>query len=181
MLASRIVSSPEEQKVVMESLFRMRAVESPPDDAGTRRVWHRGTRDAEVISLVDARGEIIQQDFRLFGDQARWRRGEGLRSSRHQDGEEAPAAAGAEEDAARLTRLSAALATYGGSDRFLQHLRERLSTDGPGQRASREASARPEVATEAPPPVRHGASMAVAAIFAAMLLVGLVVIAVWWG
>jgi hypothetical protein len=116
---------PEELKAAVDSMFRIRAVESPPDANGTRTIWHRGTRGAELVTQVDAAGRVARQDFTLFDELLQWERETGFRSAAVEVGgtDGAPVTE-------RLARAATALAGYSGHDRFLLHLRDRLSGGG---------------------------------------------------
>jgi hypothetical protein len=128
------VRSPEELHSAIEAMFRIRAVESPPDGDGHRHIWHRGARGAELVTELDGLGRIVQQDFTLFGESARWDREGGIRAA-GPDGAEG----------SRLDRLRGAIAPYRGSDRFILHLRAVLGAEEPpAPRETPPAAAGPE-------------------------------------
>jgi hypothetical protein len=127
-----------ERAAAVESMYRIRAVESPPDERGQRTIWHRGSRGAELVSWVDAEGRLIRQEFVLFDDVLVWDRvgllktgvsvpAEGSKLVKPSDGLTYDTDEAAK--AQRLERLSAALKTCGGVDRFLSNLRGLLITD----------------------------------------------------
>jgi hypothetical protein len=119
--------SPQELKQAVDSLFRIRAVESPPDAAGSRRIWHRGTAGAELFTEVDAQGRVVRQELTLFEELVRWDREHGFRRGEVEvQRAEAPVKPEPLDGAARLGRAAGALEGYGGQDRFLQHLREHV-------------------------------------------------------
>lgn len=115
----------------VESMFRIRAVESPPDPAGLRTIWHRGLKGAELVSEVDASGRVLRQEFALFDDVVVWAEGKtrtgestgsGTKRPRPSEGltfDERPL-----DD--RLDRVGRALKQYRGADRFIQHFRDVL-------------------------------------------------------
>ena len=70
--------TPDELRTAIASMFRIRAVESPANDKGIRTVWHRGTKDAELVSELDLDGHVARHEFTLFGDVVIWERGRGL-------------------------------------------------------------------------------------------------------
>ena len=118
-------------------MFRIRAVESPPDAGGLRKVWHRGARHAELVSEIDATGRVARHEFSLFDDVVIWERGRGFVTGASQlEGSTRGAANVAYDlttDAERLARISAALQPYSGRDRIIQHLRELVVTTEQGQ------------------------------------------------
>lgn len=145
----------EERVAAVESMFRIRAVESPPDEQGVRTIWHRGLKGAELVSDVDGAGRVTRQELLLFEDVLVWaegtlKTGESAQASRRprpsdgltwDDGPQQP----------RVDRVTRALKQYKGSDRFIQHVRDVLGVsdesvpiDAPitrSARAIREASA----------------------------------------
>lgn len=100
----------EELGAAVESLFRVRAVESPPDEQGVRRIWHLGLRGAQLVTDLDSTGEVKGHTLTLFDEVISWDEAGGL---------SAPTPAS-------LKRAAAGLQTYAGSDRLLQHLRGQL-------------------------------------------------------
>ncbi|MDP3237152.1 MAG: hypothetical protein Q8S33_15450 [Myxococcales bacterium] len=121
----------EERVSAVESMFRIRAVESPPDERGTRTIWHRGLKGAELVTDVDASGRVTRQELSLFDDVVVWSDG-GLKTGesaappskrpKPSEGLTWDTAGGAE----RLDRIGTALKRYRGSDRYIQHVRDVL-------------------------------------------------------
>ena len=113
-------------------MFRIRAVESPPDAEGLRKVWHRGARHAELVSEIDPAGKVARHEFSLFDDVVIWERGRGFITGVAQlEGSTRGAANVAYDltsDNERLLRIAAALQPYSGRDRIIQHLRELVMT-----------------------------------------------------
>lgn len=109
-------------------MFRIRAVESPPDPSGLKKVWHRGARHAELVSEIDLTGRVARHEFSLFDDVLVWERGRGFVTGATQvEGSTRGAAKVAFDltaDPERMQRVSAALAPYQGRDRIIHHLRE---------------------------------------------------------
>lgn len=130
------VRSAEELRAAVDSMFRIRAVESPPDATGLRKVWHRGARHAELVSEIDAAGRVARHEFSLFDDVVIWERGRGFVTGVAQlEGSTRGAANVAYDltaDGERLLRITAALAPYAGRDRIIQHLRELVVTTQAG-------------------------------------------------
>ena len=118
-------------------MFRIRAVESPPDAGGLRKVWHRGARNAELVSEIDAAGRVARHEFSLFDDVVIWERGRGFVTGVAQmEGSTRGAANVAFDlaaDAERLIRIATALHPYAGRDRIIQHLRELVVTKQQGE------------------------------------------------
>lgn len=109
-------------------MFRIRAVESPPDPSGLKKVWHRGARHAELVSEIDLTGRVARHEFSLFDDVLVWERGRGFVTGATQVEGSTRGAANVAFDLAtdpeRMQRVSAALAPYQGRDRIIHHLRE---------------------------------------------------------
>lgn len=124
--------SPEDLQNAVESMFRIRAVESPPDERGLRKIWHRGVRGAELVSDVDASGRVVRHELTLFDDVIAWDKGNGFTTSAviAPEQREQPTPSTVEPDAgtsqARLERAANALKGYAGQDRFIQHVRDVL-------------------------------------------------------
>jgi hypothetical protein len=102
-------------------MFRNRAVESPADATGSRRIWHRGTGGAELLTEVDARGRVLRQELTIFDDVVRWHRDRGFERAGLEVSGAAPGGG--------LTRAAGALEAYAGQDRFLQHLKDQVATE----------------------------------------------------
>lgn len=120
--------SDEERVAAVESMFRIRAVESPPDPQGLRTIWHRGLKGAELVSEVDGSGRVTRQELSLFDEVVVWdgalKTGEVATSMSPK-----PADTLSWDDDTRLDRLerlARALKKYRGSDRFILHVREVL-------------------------------------------------------
>lgn len=123
--------TPEELRAAVESMFRIRAVESPPDAAtGLRKVWHRGALHAELVSEIDGEGHAVRHELTLFDDVLVWERGRGLVTGSTKVDASARGAAGVAFDLTadpdRVARACGALKLYGGIDRILLHLRSLL-------------------------------------------------------
>lgn len=120
----------EERVAAVESMFRIRAVESPPDEQGVRTIWHRGLKGAELVSDVDGSGRVTRQELLLFEDVLVWGEG-GLKTGEHAVPAKRPRPSDgiAWDDGAqqpRVDRVTRALKQYKGSDRFIQHVRDVL-------------------------------------------------------
>lgn len=109
-------------------MFRIRAVESPADDSGLKKVWHRGAKHAELVSEIDRSGRVARHEFSLFDDVLIWERGKGfLTGESNVTGSTRGAAKVAFDlttDPERLERMTSALEPYQGRDRIIHHLRE---------------------------------------------------------
>lgn len=119
----------------VESMYRIRAVESPPDANGRRTIWHRGAKGAELVSEVDEEGRVVRHELTLFDDSLSWDRENGFRGARVvKDGGNAamPPSATLETPPANdltapvLERATGALRGYRGEDKIIAHLREVL-------------------------------------------------------
>ncbi len=119
-------------------MFRIRAVESPADAiTGLRKVWHRGARFAELVSEIDGAGHVARHEFSLFDDVVIWERGRGfLTGVTDAEGSTRGAAKVAFDltsDPERVNRVAAALGTYKGRDRIIEHLKDLVTTTQQGQ------------------------------------------------
>lgn len=144
-------------------MFRIRAVESPPDAHGVKKVWHRGVRGAELVSEVDQSGRVTRHELTLFEDVLTWEKSSGLTTSAVVTGEgERPAATDVAPDAGaskeRIKRAAIALEGYRGQDRFIQHIRDVVLAES-GDVSPRLIGAQvtspgtPAITDAAPPPV----------------------------
>jgi hypothetical protein len=115
--------SPQELQRAVDSMVRMRAVESPPDASGSRRIWHHGASGAELLTEIDARGRVLRQELTMFDEVVRWDRDQGFERA----GLAVSAATAA--PGGGLNRAAGALAAYAGQDRFLQHLKDQLAAE----------------------------------------------------
>jgi hypothetical protein len=126
-------------------MFRIRAVESPPDAGGLRKVWHRGARHAELVSEIDDTGRVARHEFSLFDDVVIWERGRGFVTGAAQmEGSTRGAANVAYDltaDGDRMVRIAAALQPYAGRDRIIQHLRELVVTTQAGEQPLQDLGA----------------------------------------
>jgi hypothetical protein len=117
-------------------MFRIRAVESPPDAGGLRKVWHRGARHAELVSEIDDMGRVARHEFSLFDDVVIWERGRGFITGMAQlEGSTRGAANVAFDlamDTERMQRIATALEPYSGRDRIISHLRDLVATKHAG-------------------------------------------------
>ena len=124
--------TPDQVRTAVLALYRVRAVEKPPEADGTREVWHRSGSGVDLLSVVDFEGKLTQQELTLFADVMHWSRRGGLRSGRVQDpsASEPSSGDGVRFDPAlsaeRLKRSHDAIAGYAGDDSYLQHLRDML-------------------------------------------------------
>lgn len=122
------------RKAAVQSMFRVRASESPPGPDGTRTVWHQGGEGADLTSTVDAQGRVTRQEFVLFGEHLLWVAETGASTGRVKDDKAAGQIKGSDVivrdpalDAEVLGRMNEALSGYAGEDRYLQHLAKVVS------------------------------------------------------
>lgn len=183
-LAMPAARSPEELRAAVDSMFRIRAVESPPDDQGLRKVWHRGALHAELVSEIDLAGEVARHEFTLFDDVVVWERGKGF-STGESEGESSTRGSATvhydtTNDPARMSRVASALTPYAGRDRIIQHLRELVLKTQAGVKPVRSLGVVTGSNPAAPPPVEPPKPVAPPASRMPLVLVGvgLVVIVV---
>jgi hypothetical protein len=161
------VRTPEETHAAIEALLRNRAVESPPDEAGHRRVWHRAAGGVELLTVLDREGNVVRQTVTLFDDAAHWDAHGGLRAEGTFD--------------PQLEPLRVALGAYQGGDRLLLHLRGVLGVEAPASGAEREPPRAVVAGAAASAPARGwpgrggwlAAGLLTAALLAALLAVAL--------
>ncbi len=136
--------TPEDFKTAIESMSRIRAVESLPDKNGERTIWHRAINGVELISWVQADGTLSAQTLNAWGHSVLWRDSTGL-STAHIDGASGLAevvVSHATPNAQLIERLTTALAPYAGEDKFIGHFKSVLSGTGDiKRRVTREAEA----------------------------------------
>jgi hypothetical protein len=126
-----ITRTEAELQTAIETMFRVRAVESPPDEQGARTIWHRGHKGADLVTWVDAFGRVTRQELYLFHDCMVWEKASGVRTgeSRDTDGSilnPSPDTIAFDEAAndGRIIRVRKALELYSGADKFILHARQ---------------------------------------------------------
>jgi hypothetical protein len=169
------------------SMFRVRAVESPPDPSGERTIWHRGAKGADLVTWVDPLGKVTRQELYLFEDCVIWEKGVGLRTGQHQEalGSKLNPAPGMiafdpNQDGDRLQRARAGLSAYTGNDKCIIHARQLVNqaTRGTPDAIDEPVTApgRPDQPKAEPPPVtaasRRPLLIAVVVLGAALATVG---------
>jgi hypothetical protein len=133
----------QDRKLALESLFRVRAVENPPDASGEKEVWHQGTKGADLFSVVNRTGHVTRQEFVLFEDYFVWTKQGGLKTGSCAEArgiKDVVAASDeiqldAEIDDDRVARARETLSTYGGADKYLLHLKAVISLAAAGTEA----------------------------------------------
>ncbi len=143
--------TPQDFQAAIESMSRIRAVESPPDDKGERTIWHRAMNGVELISWVQADGTLSSQTLNAWGSSVLWKRGVGLSTAEiaQEQGKPEVVVTHAQADKALIQRLTVALAPYEGTDQFISHFKQILQLGDSAdfvRRVTREAVA------FAPPP-----------------------------
>lgn len=125
-----ITRTQAELQSAIETMFRVRAVESPPDEQGARTIWHRGTKGADLVTWVDAFGRVTRQELYLFEDCLIWEKATGVRTGAADPKEgsilnPAPDSIAFDQraDDDRLVRARRALNPYTGGDKFIIHAR----------------------------------------------------------
>ncbi len=132
--------SSDRRGAALASLYRVRAAESQPDEAGIRQVWHQGTRGADLLSWVDERGRVNRQELTLLGDFFVWTSTDGLRTGRVREGDHARStlkgsdlvSLDLELSPERVLPAAHALGQYDGDDRYLQHVKRLLALSANG-------------------------------------------------
>ena len=134
--------TPGELKSAIDTMCRIRAVESPPDDQGARTIWHRGAKGADLITYVDSEGKVARQELFLFEDYFLFDRGTGLRTGVALDkvgsaGARASGDIAFDQDASlrkkRLEQAAVALAPYAGEDKLIGHVKQIVTLAAQGR------------------------------------------------
>ena len=120
----------ERLAAAVNALYRVRAVEKPPDADGLREVWHHCAQDADLISLVDAEGRVVRQELTLLEDYLRWTSKDGLATGASGRARGSKALKAGEAivldrvlNPSRVLRAQSALAGYPGDDLYLKNVR----------------------------------------------------------
>lgn len=141
-MATALQRTPAELKSAIETMFRIRAVESPPDEQGSRTIWHRGAKGADLITTVDAEGRVARQELFLFEDYFLFERSTGLKTGVALDllgtsGAHANGDIAFDQDAqlrrTRLEHAAHALAPYDGQDKLIGHVRHVVTRAAEGK------------------------------------------------
>lgn len=172
----------------VNALYRIRAVESPPDQEGLRSVWHQCAQGADLVSHVDAKGHVVRQELTLLDDYFRWTSQHGLitgetaelsgkvslkaSSDVHLD----PAIS-----AERVLRAATALGSYKGEDRYIRNIQRVLNLVRTGLQSYEEITVTrsfngPAVPIAAAPPKKSPALLA--GVIAVLLIAAAVGVAV---
>jgi len=121
--------TPQALADAVNALYRIRAIEGPPDGEGNKTVWHQCALGAELVSTVNERRHVIRQELTLVRSYFTWSPQAGMATGVVlEDGPKAVANAGpvvqmdAALDKERLSEALAALAHYSGEDRYIRHL-----------------------------------------------------------
>jgi hypothetical protein len=164
----------------VNALYRIRAVEQPPDVDGFKEVWHQCAQGAELVSCVDRKGHVVRQELSLLQDYLRWTSTDGLAtgSSGRAEGSKARRA-GEAVILDRITmplkvlRAKAALAGYQGTDRYLQHIQKVLTLAADGMQSRDEPTVTHIKAQGAPPPAESRRPLALWWVLGTLAVAGL--------
>lgn len=116
-----------------ESMYRIRAVESPPDAKGQRTVWHRAPKHAELVTWVDGEGRAERQELQLFDDVLIWQRVGGFQTGTMSGSDRGykpsdTMALDPSVNTVRLGRFTRGISSYKGSDKYINHVLQVLAT-----------------------------------------------------
>ena len=144
-----ITRTTAELQSAIETMFRVRAVESPPDEQGARTIWHRGQKGADLVTWVDAFGRVTRQELYLFDDCLIWEKTSGVRTgeSQEREGSKANPSPGTisfdpDTNELRIVRARKALGPYSGADKFILHARQLVGgEEAPQDQVTRTAEA----------------------------------------
>jgi hypothetical protein len=121
--------TPQALADAVNALYRIRAIEGPPDAEGNKTVWHQCALGAELVSTVSERRHVIRQELTLVRSYFTWTPDAGMATGVVvDDGPKAMANAGPAVqldpalDKERLSEALAALAHYAGEDKYIRHL-----------------------------------------------------------
>jgi len=123
--------TPQALAAAANALYRIRAVEGPPDPDGRKTVWHQCALGAELISQVDVRGHVFRQELTLIRGYFVWSSDRGVATGQViEDGPMVSLEAQANPE--RLSEALEAFSGYSGEDRYIQHFLKvmRLARDG---------------------------------------------------
>ncbi len=191
------VRTDAELVAAIEAMYRIRAVESPPDAKGQRTIWHRASRNAELVSWVDADGRVVRQELMLFDDVLIWERGAELKTGAIVTGTgraNKPSDSMTLDDSVveeRVARFGRGLGAYGGEDRFIAHARDLvkppdlavLGFENQITRPSHEvlrAISSPALAAVEVVPERRVLPMAALAVGVGLVLVAVAMLLIFW-
>jgi len=131
----------------VNALYRIRAIEGPPDAEGNKTVWHQCALGAELVSTVNERRHVIRQELTLVQGYFVWTPNGGMATGVvEEEGPKATANAGPVVqmdqalDKERLSEALAALAHYSGEDKYIRHLLRVMTLARDGLSADDEAS-----------------------------------------
>lgn len=133
----------EERKSAIDSLFRVRAVETPADTSGEKEVWHQGSKGADLFTVVNRTGHVVRQEFVLFEDYFAWTKQGGLRTGVSGTAKGIKDVIKASDeikldglvDEDRVERARSALHGYTGKDPYLLHVRTVINLAAIGEQA----------------------------------------------
>lgn len=127
------VPTDERLRSAVQALFQSHAMEGPPGDGGQRSVWHLSPLGAELLTLVDASGQVQRQELTLLEDHCMWASGKGLSTGRVERAAPSSSAdtsvvhADERPMPTRLLRAALALEGYRGQDRYILHMQRVLA------------------------------------------------------
>lgn len=183
------MAAPPEEALsrAVNALYRIRAIERPPDADGLRSVWHQCAEGADLVSYVDTKGHVVRQELTLLVDHFRWTSQHGLITGEVADapGSKASAASSdlsldAEISPERVRRAAAALGAYKGEDRYIRNMQRVLNLVLTGLQSfdeptvTRSATHGEVMSAAAAPPAR---SLVPIAVGASLLLLGVAILA----
>jgi len=121
--------TPQALADAVNALYRIRAIEGPPDAEGNKTVWHQCALGAELVSTVNERRHVTRQELTLVQSYFLWTPAAGMATGVvEEEGPKATANAGPVVqmdralDKERLSEALAALAHYSGEDKYIRHL-----------------------------------------------------------
>ena len=173
-------ASADDLKAAVDSMFRIRAVESPPDASGVRTIWHRGARHAELVSEIDGAGRVTRHEFTLFDEVLRWEQGRGFSSGHVSDAAEV--VPDPSLDSARVERIASALIRYAGRDRIIAHLRDLVgarTAGAPVTEPLRVVTGSHPVVEPPPEPPRRNLALIWVGVGLCLVAIALLLIVLW--
>jgi hypothetical protein len=165
--------SSREVAEAVQSLFRIRGAESPPDAEGVRSVWHQGARGADLVSFVDGMGHVTRAELTLFEDYFVWTSQHGLRTGEVEGVRGSRAYKSSDNirfdpavEPERIQRAQEGLRTYEGQDRYILHFRQLIALATRGVEFQEEPTI---TRITVPGPIRrHGWRVVIGAVIVAL-------------
>ena len=181
------MSEVSNQKLVaaVQSLSRVRAAESEPDDRGGKTVWHQGAKGGDLLTHVDSKGRVSRWELTLLDEHFLWTSERGLRTGKVNEARGAGMTVASTSvnldpgiDPERLKRAAAGLTTYSGEDKYLLNVKRIITLAASGLESSGEVTVTTMRVLKEPEPESAFAGKRLYLLAGGILLVGAIGVAV---